>query len=248
MKSKERVLIVIPAYNEEENILKVLKELKSDIPEYFDILVINDCSKDNTEKILIENNIPHLNNIFNMKYAMSVQTGIKYAYKNNYDYVIQMDADGQHIAKEALKLYEYIKRSNSDIIIGSRYLKDFGYPCPFFRRLGTKMFEKIIKLFCHKKIVDPLSGFQCINKKVIEEYAKKGGYPEYPDANLIIAMLFKGYRIEEVPVKMRIRDNGVSMHAGIIKPIKYMINMFYTIAFILLQNIGKKKTSLKTDF
>lgn len=244
MKGKEKVLVVIPAYNEEDNILRVIEELKRDMPAYFDILVINDCSKDNTEKILVENNIPHLNNIFNVKYAMSVQTGIKYAYQNNYDYVIQMDADGQHIAKEAIKLYKQIRETNSDIIIGSRYLKDSGYLCPIFRRLGTKLFEKMIKLFCHKKIVDPLSGFQCINKKVIKEYAKKGSYPEYPDANLIILMIFKGYKIEEVPVRMRVRENGISMHSGVIKPIKYMISMFYTIFFILIQNIGKKRINL----
>lgn len=239
--SKEKVLVVIPAYNEEQNIKRVIDELKKDFPKYFDILVINDCSNDNTKIILEENKIPHLNNIFNMKYAMSVQTGIKYAYLHNYDYVIQMDADGQHIAKEAIKLYEHIKKTKCDIVIGSRYLKDFGYPCPKFRRLGTKIFEFLIKLFCRQKIVDPLSGLQCLNQKVIAEYAKKGGYPEYPDANLIIEMFLKGYKIEEIPVKMRLRENGISMHAGIIGPIKYMINMFYTIIFILIQNIGKKE-------
>lgn len=242
--SKNKVLIVMPAYNEEENILRVIKELKKDIPRYFDILVINDCSKDNTRKILEENHIPHLNNVFNMKYAMSVQTGIKYAYLNHYDYVILMDADGQHIATEAIKLYDALIKDNKDIVIGSRYLKDYGYPCQKCRRLGTKIFEKIILLLCHQKIVDPLSGFQCINKRVIQEYAKKSGYPEYPDANLIISMLFKGYKIEEVPVRMRARENGTSMHAGIKGPIKYMINMFYTIVFIVIQNIGKKDIKL----
>lgn len=241
MKNKEKLLIVIPAYNEEENILKVIKEIKKDVPKNFDVLVINDCSKDNTEEILIKNKINYLNNIMNMKYALSVQTGIKYAYENDYDYVIQMDADGQHIAKEAVKLYDTMQKGQCDIVIGSRYLKDLGYPCPFFRRVGTKIFEVMIRIFCGKKIVDPLSGFQCLNKKVIKEYSKKGGYPEYPDANLVIEMLFKGYKIEEVPVKMRLRENGESMHDGIIKPIKYMIHMFYTIVLIIIQNIGRKK-------
>lgn len=241
MKNKEKVLIVIPAYNEEENILKVIKEVKKDAPKNFDVLVINDCSKDNTEEILIKNKINYLNNIMNMKYAMSVQTGIKYAYENDYDYVIQMDADGQHIAKEAVKLYDTMQKKKCDIVIGSRYLKNLGYSCPFFRRVGTKIFEIMIKIFCGKKIVDPLSGFQCLNRQVIEEYAKKGGYPEYPDANLVIEMLFKGYKIEEVPVKMRLRENGESMHDGIIAPMKYMIHMFYTIVLIVIQNIGRKK-------
>ena len=235
-----KILFVIPAYNEAENIEKVLKEIKKDV-DYADILVINDCSKDNTSEIVRKNGVKCIDNVFNMKYAMAVQTGIKYAYQNNYDYVIQFDADGQHIAKEAEKLYNRIKTTNSDIIIGSRYLEKTGYPCPFFRRIGTKIFEKIIKLFCRKKIVDPLSGFQCLNKRVIERYSKIGNYPEFPDANLVIEMLLSGYKIEEVPVKMRLREAGESMHGGIIKPIKYMIEQLYTCLLIVIKNIGKRR-------
>lgn len=239
MSTKSKVLFVIPAYNEEESIEKVIKEIKQDVP-FADILVVNDCSKDNTEKIVRENNVKCINNVFNMRYAMAVQTGIKYASKNDYDYVIQFDADGQHIAKEAIKLYEHIVESEADIVIGSRYLENTGYPCPFMRRVGTKIFEILIRIFCKTKIADPLSGFQCLNKRVIKRYAKMGNYPEFPDANLIIEMLRLGYKIEEIPVKMRLRDAGVSMHSGIIKPIKYMIEMFYSIVFILIQTPRKK--------
>ena len=237
---KDKILIVIPAYNEEKNIENVIKEIQNDI-DYADILVIDDCSKDNTRKIVEEKGVKCITNIFNMRYAMAVQVGIKYARDNDYDYVIQMDADGQHIASEAEKLYKEIKKSNVDIVIGSRYLKDMGYPCPFFRRVGTKLFEKMIKLFTGEKIVDPLSGFQCLNKKVIDKYSQIGEYPEYPDANLVIEMLLKGYKIKEVPVKMRLRENGVSMHSGIIKPIKYMIEQLYTCVVIFLKNIGKRR-------
>ena len=83
----------------------------------------------------------------------------------------------------------------------------------------------MIKLFCKKEITDPLSGFQCLNKKVIERYSKMGNYPEFPDANLVIEMLLNGYKIEEVSTRMRLRESGENMHGGIIKPIKYMINM-----------------------
>lgn len=240
MLKEKKILFVIPAYNEEENIDKVLKEIKKDV-KYADIVVINDGSKDRTSEIVKNNNVNCIDMIYNVGYAMAVQTGIKYAKENNYDYVIQFDADGQHIAKEAEKLLNESISSDADIIIGSRYLKDMGYPCPFFRKLGAKIFAKMIKIFCHKKIVDPLSGFQCLNKKVIDVYSKKGNYPEYPDANLIIDMLFKGYKITEVPVKMRLRKAGKSMHGGIIKPIKYMISMFYNITFIIIKNVGGKR-------
>lgn len=231
----KKILFVIPAYNESENIEKVLQELKNKVP-FADVLVINDCSKDNTGEIVERNGIKCISSIFNMKYAMAVQTGIKYADLNNYDYVIQFDADGQHIAEEAIKLIETMLEIDSDIVIGSRYLKDMGYPCPKFRRIGTKIFEKLISIICRQKIADPLSGFQCLNKRVIKHYAQMGNYPEFPDANLIIEMLLLGYKIKEVPVKMRLRESGESMHGGIIKPIKYMINMLYTIMFIIIQN------------
>ena len=237
---KEKVLFVIPAYNEEKNIEKVLKEIKKDVS-FADILVINDCSSDHTSEVVKRNGVKCIDGVFNMRYAWAVQTGLKYAYQNDYDYVIQFDADGQHIAKEAIKLLETAKKENADIVIGSRYLEDMGYPCPMFRRVGTRMFEFLIGVFCKKKIADPLSGFQCLNKEVIKKYSRIGEYPEFPDANLVIEMLMQGYKIVEVPVKMRLREEGESMHGGIIKPIKYMINMFYTIFFIIIQNIGVKK-------
>ena len=136
-----------------------------------------------------------------------------------------------------------MKTSNVDIVIGSRFLKDTGYKHPFFKKVATKLFTLIIKIFCKQEITDPTSGFQCLNKKVIEYYSKMGNYPEYPDANLIIDVLLKGFTIKEISVKMRLREAGESMHGGIIKPIKYMINMIYTITVILIINAmrGRKK-------
>ena len=235
-----KVLVVIPAYNEGQNIQKVIDELKKDMS-YADILVINDCSKDNTREIVEKNKVDCITSVFNLRYAMAIQTGIKYAYNHEYDYVIQFDGDGQHIAKEAEKLIKKMEKTNADIVIGSRYMKDGTYKQTFFRKIGTVIFSKLIKLFCKKEITDPLSGFQCLNKRVIEKYSKMGEYPEYPDANLVMKMLLEGYKIEEVSVKMRLREFGESMHGGIIKPIKYMIMMMYTIVAILLSNISFKR-------
>ena len=236
---EKKYLFVIPAYNEEKNIEKVIKDIQKNMPKA-DIVITNDCSKDNTKEIVESLGIPCLNVPFNMGYAMAMQTGIKYAYENNYDYVIQFDGDGQHLASEAKKLFQKMEETNANIVIGSRFLEKTDYKHPFFRKKGTKVFSLIIKLFCHKKITDPTSGFQLLDRSVIERYAKIGKYPEFPDANLIIEMLLNGYKIEEVSVKMKLNDTGQSMHGGIIKPIKYMINVLYTICYIIIQYLGKK--------
>ncbi len=233
-----KVLVVVPAHNESGNIEGVISDIRKNFSEA-DMLVINDCSTDNTEEILKNLGVNHVNNVFNVGYAMSIQTGIKYAQQNGYQYVVQMDADGQHAAKDARKLYDEATKSGSDIIIGSRYITKTGYKCPFMRRIGTKLFEITIRIFCHKKISDPLSGFQCINSNVMKLYSRSDFYPEFPDANLVMEMLYRGFSIKEVPVTMRLRTQGESMHSGFIKPVKYMANMFYAITLIILQNIRR---------
>lgn len=231
------VLVIIPAYNEEENILQVINELKQDAP-YVDILVINDCSKDNTVQILKDNNIDFLSTPFNLGYAGVIQIGFKYAVLKGYKYVAQFDGDGQHIASELKKLYDVIIDENIDIVIGSRFLEATEYEHAFFRKIGTKIFQKFIYLGCKKHITDPTSGMQILNEKVFYRYSKINNYPDYPDANLLVQMLLEEYKIEEISVKMRERTAGVSMHAGLWKPIKYMIKMFYSVSIILIQYRG----------
>ena len=128
-------------------------------------------------------------------------------------------------------------------MIGSRFLEKNNYKQTFFRKLGTNIFSYLIKLFCKKKISDPTSGFQCLGEKAIDRFSTFGMYPEFPDANLIIELLYNGFKIEEVPVKMRLREFGESMHGGILKPIKYMISILYTICIIILRNVFRKRGS-----
>jgi glycosyltransferase involved in cell wall biosynthesis len=238
---KLRVLVVIPAHNEAESIEGVLEDVKAQLKDA-DILVVNDCSTDDTAvKAKKYQGVKVLSNPFNIGYAMSIQTGIKYAKRHDYDFVIQMDADGQHLASEAHKLLEACIEKNADIVIGSRFKKKTGYKSPFFRRFGTRLFEGMVKVFTGKKITDPLTGFQCLNKRTINYYAEPGNYPEYPDAGLIIEMLMKKYKIIEVPVSMKQREAGVSMHAGIIQPIKYMTTQLYTCVIIFIKYIGRTK-------
>lgn len=240
MIDERKIIFTIPAYNEEMNIAKVIKEIKGEFNDS-KILVINDCSKDKTKDIVQKEGVTCISQPFNMGYAMAIQTGIKYANEHGYDYVIQFDADCQHIASEARKLLNKMEEKKCDIVIGSRFLEKGSYNQTFFRKLGTNIFASLIKVFCKKKITDPTSGFQCLGKKAIERFSKMGMYPEFPDANLIIELIYNGYKIEEVPVKMRLREFGESMHGGIIKPIKYMISILYTICIIILRNVFRRR-------
>ena len=233
---KEKVLFVIPSHDEEKNIKNVINDIKKNAKNA-DIVVVNDWSSDRTMEIVEKEDVVLLNMPFNVGYAMAVQVGIKYACDNDYDYVIQFDGDGQHLASEANKIFSKAKQTKADIIIGSRFLKPTDYKHPLFRKIGTKTFSLIIKLFCKKTITDPTSGFQCLNKKVIKRYARMQGYPEFPDANLIIEMLLAGYKIEEESVIMRENNTGVSMHSGIIKPLKYAVKMFYSITFVFVKHL-----------
>lgn len=242
MTEKNDVAFVIPAYNEEKNIERVINELKQEFKE-IKIIVVNDSSKDNTKKIVQKNGITCISHPFNMGYAMALQTGIKYAKINGYKKVVQFDADGQHVACEAKKLIEKMTETKCDIVIGSRFLEKGNYKQTFFRKLGTDIFSFLIKIFCKKKISDPTSGFQCLGEKAIDRFSTFGMYPEFPDANLIIELLYDGYQIEEIPVKMRLREFGESMHGGILKPIKYMISILYTISIIILRNTFRRRVA-----
>lgn len=242
----KEILVIVPAYNEEGNIKNVINELKQDAPNA-DILIVNDCSQDNTVKVVEECKTPYISMPFNLGYAGVIQAGFKYAVDKGYKYVVQFDGDGQHVASEIAKLYKYIEDSNADIVIGSRFIEKTQYNHSFFRNLGTNIFRFIIKATCKTEITDPTSGFQILNRKVYERYSKMSNYPDYPDANLIIEMLYNGFKIKEVPVIMRERTIGISMHAGIFKPIKYMIKMFYSILIILIKYMGKRENNMEVN-
>ena len=234
----KKTLIVIPVYNEEVNIEKVIREIRQEI-DFADILVIDDCSTDGTLKKIKSLDVNFLALPFNLGYSGVLQTGFKYAVENNYEYVVQFDGDGQHIAAEIKKLDTASIKKNADIVIGSRFKEKNDCPAPYsyplFRRIGSFIFKLLIKNICNTEITDPTSGFQMLKRNVFDRYAKMYNYPQYPDANLIIEMLLNNYKIVEVPVRMRKRETGISMHEGFIKPVKYMIKMFYSIVLIIIK-------------
>ena len=186
-----KVLLIIPAYNEEENILNTCTKI-SEFSDEIDYIVINDGSKDNTLKILRENNINNINLINNLGIGGAVQTGYKYAYENGYDIAIQFDGDGQHDVNYVPNICEPIVEGKADMVIGTRYLdkNESQFQSTFMRRLGSNIISFFIKVCTGKKITDPTSGFRAANKKIIEEFAKE--YPtDYPEPESTVCMLCK---------------------------------------------------------
>lgn len=220
-----KVLVIIPAYNEEESILRVVKNLELSNTGC-DYVVINDCSKDSTGKILDENNINHIDLPVNLGLTGAVQTGYKYAYYNDYDAAIQFDGDGQHLPEYIPALVAEIKKGY-DIVIGSRFVdekKQFS-----LRMLGSRIITAMIKLTTGATINDPTSGMRIINKKLIKDYAFEINRKPEPDT--LAFQIKKGFKAKEVQVKMEDRLAGTSIYAGLGNSIKYMLKVLVTIIF-----------------
>lgn len=229
--NKAKVLLIIPAYNEEDNILKTYKEIKKYNKENntnYDCIIINDGSKDKTGLILDENNIPHIDLIHNLGIGGAVQTGYKYAYYNNYDIAVQYDGDGQHDINYVKNIIEPIIKEKSDFVIGSRFIEKLSkFRTSATRRMGIKIISFFIKFACGYKIYDTTSGFRAANKKVIKDFALK--YPvEYPEPITTVELVKKKYCVSEVAVNMRERTGGKSsIHTW--KEIYYMFNVCLSI-------------------
>ena len=220
-----KVLVIIPAYNEEESILRVVKNLELSNTGC-DYVVINDCSKDSTGKILDENNINHIDLPVNLGLTGAVQTGYKYAYYNDYDAAIQFDGDGQHLPEYIPALVAEIKKGY-DIVIGSRFVdekKQFS-----LRMLGSRIITAMIKLPTGATINDPTSGMRIINKILIKDDAFEINRKPEPDT--LAFQIKKGFKAKEVQVKMEDRLAGTSIYAGLGNSIKYMLKVLVTIIF-----------------
>lgn len=238
---KSKVLILIPAYNEEENIGTFLESMKcSRIAGEADILVIDDASKDRTAEIVREHGVKVISQVYNMGYGAALQLGYKYATNHEYDYVLQLDADGQHDACNLDVLYEYLtnRQKGSDIIIGSRFMKESeSYHMGIIRILSIKFFRLIIKWIGHADITDPTSGLQGLNRRAFSYYAQYGKFDyRYPDINMIMQMLLCGFRIGECGACMHQRVAGTSMHSGIWKPFAYMVLMSLSTMAAIIRN------------
>ncbi len=234
-----KILLIIPAYNEEKNILQTVKNIQ-ETNQKLDYIVINDGSSDGTKQKLIENNLNHINLIHNLGIGGAVQTGYKYAYENNYDIAVQFDGDGQHDINCVSKICEPILEGQVDMCIGTRYLDKSSseFQSTFMRRLGANIISVFIKICCRKKITDPTSGFRAVNRKVIKEFAEN--YPtEYPEPESTVSLLVNGYKVQEVPVSMKEREGGESsITRKFWKPADYMIKV---VLAIMIDSISFRK-------
>ena len=205
-----KILLIIPAYNEQENILNVCKTIEQSDVEV-DYVVINDGSTDNTLKILKENKLNHVNLVHNLGIGGAVQTGYKYALENDYDIAIQFDGDGQHDINYVETICEPIINGQADFCIGSRYIDEHtsNFKSTRIRRFGKNIISAMINLFWKQKITDPTSGFRAGNKEVIKIFANE--YPiDYPEPESTVTLLKKGYKVTERPVNMHERKAGKS--------------------------------------
>lgn len=231
-----KVLMIIPAYNEElniENTVNKIVKYNKKSSNKIDYIVINDGSEDNTKEICISNNYNVINLIHNLGIGGAVQTGYKYALEHDYDVAIQFDGDGQHDENYIESLVKEIENGNN-FVIGSRFVSELSkFKSTSARRMGIKILSLLIKLCTGKKIYDPTSGFRAADREVIKLFANH--YPiEYPEPESTAELISKKFKVKEVPVEMHQRKFGTSS----IRPLKSIYYMFSVSISIIVASIS----------
>lgn len=238
-----KILAIIPAYNEETTIAKVIKEILA----YgnIDVLVINDGSKDNTSKIahLFEINV--IDNPVNYGIGKTMRIGYQYAKNNSYDIAIQVDADGQHDVSRLGLLINSLSNNEYDMVIGSRYVKKTNYESSKIKYYGSRYFSWLIYILTNKKIADTTSGYRVANKQVIAFFAKN--YPDfYPEVPMLSKLLLYGFKVKEISVEMKKRQGGVSSIS-----LKDSVIYFFMISYVCIKiwfKVRKRKQIANRDF
>jgi glycosyltransferase involved in cell wall biosynthesis len=229
-----KILIIVPAYNEEKSIPGVIDDIRSYVPDA-DIIVIDDGSRDGTEMVARELGVTVLALPFNLGIGGAMQTGYLYAEQNGYDVAVQFDGDGQHVAAEVGSLLAHLRQGRADIVVGSRFLKRGDYRPTFLRRIGIWIFSMVLSMILGVKVTDTTSGFRAVNRRVIEFFART--YPEdYPEVESLVLLHRAGMAIEEISVQMRDRTGGCSS----ITPIQsayYMIKVLLAVFVDLLKKV-----------
>ena len=217
-----KVLLIIPAYNEEESLGSLIEEIKAVCPEV-DYLVVNDCSSDETANLLTKLGANYISLPCNMGIGGAVQSGYRYAAQNDYDIAIQIDGDGQHDVSFVQDMVKLIEDRQADIVIGSRFIDKEGFQSSRARRTGIKILSGLIFCMCGARVKDVTSGFRAVNRRFIESFAEN--YPDdYPEPEVIVTAKLYGANIKEVPVVMRERTTGKSS-INLKRSVYYMIKV-----------------------
>jgi glycosyltransferase involved in cell wall biosynthesis len=221
-----KVLIIIPAYNEEQNLDWVVKDIRANCPDY-DYVIVNDCSTDGTVRLCRDRGYSYLDLYANLGFSGAVQTGYKYAQAHGYDIAVQFDGDGQHPASIVPAMVRLIESGQADYVLGSRFAEA---KKPWsLRMLGSRLLSCVIWIRTGAHIGDPTSGLRAINCCYIEKMARNLNFVAEPDT-LTRAILNKA-RVVEVQASMRDRQAGVSHFSSPINSIKYMVRIMLSILF-----------------
>jgi len=218
----KKVLIIVPAFNEEKSLGTVLSSIKDEAP-YADIVVINDGSHDATADVAGRSGVAVISVPYNLGIGGAVQTGLIYAHRKGYDVAIQLDADGQHKAEELEKLLYYLDNDEADLALGSRFLQKTDYQSTFMRKLGNRIFSGLIAMVTKQYFADSTSGFRAFNRRAINFLSEH--YPtEFPEPESLVLLKKHGFRIKEVSVEMDERQAGESSVTRF-KAIYFMISI-----------------------
>jgi glycosyltransferase involved in cell wall biosynthesis len=234
------VLIVMPAFNEEESIRQVIDDLLGSKLKLH-VLVINDGSADKTENV-IRGIMEETDRLFllnlpnNIGIGGAVQAGFKFACRNGYSMVIQVDGDGQHRADQIEKLLHPLRENDADVVIGSRFLEDNGFNSSLLRKAGIKFFTMLISTLTRRHVTDPTSGFRAFGRTTLE-YLAENYAEDYPEPESIIILHRRRFRFLEVPVIMNCRSGGKSSLSPL-RSTYYMIKVTIAILIDLFRRSG----------
>jgi hypothetical protein len=208
----QRVL-VIPAYQEEGRLGRVLDAV-AQAGFAGEVVVVDDGSRDATARVAARAGARVLRHPFNLGYGAALQTGYKYALEAGAHFVVQMDADGQHDPAEIAELLAPLERGECDLVVGSRFLGRGEYRMGALHALGRRIFQGLAHL-AGLRVSDPTSGFQAMNRRVLEVYARDFFPTDYPDVDVLLAAHRSGLRVAERPVRMSAGTRASTLHGGL---------------------------------